>query len=332
MDDPIISVFVSYSSKDKRVASDLVKALRRSKARIWFDAVSITPGATIIEDINRGVEKAHILVLLVSKYSVDSDWVKYEWNLFLDHRLRSKAPVFLIPVTIGNAVPPSPLLRYRGIKLANSRAKKELVSAVHALALKHACEQRGFETLSSHQVDRIVNKSTCILRQTTSVNPLSCSMTSFDCYHWQDAEGRINLVRHDVLDQSSGKVIPHTVRIKEKSAHGIRFQYRFKFPRLSPVMFVHEIRCENYFPNLFVNGHGYSEFFVRYPMENFSYSFLCPNKPTFAGIRVTINRKKRQAVRVEIAGGERLFSYRTKGVKMGDKLRFVINNARVRKK
>jgi type I restriction enzyme, R subunit len=71
-------VFVSHSSIDKEFANRLASDLEYKDVPVWFDTREIALGASIVEEINRGLSEVGYLLLLHSKHSADSQWVREE--------------------------------------------------------------------------------------------------------------------------------------------------------------------------------------------------------------------------------------------------------------
>jgi hypothetical protein len=70
-------VFISYASADRSVAQALASALSQKGLAIWWDR-TIPPGKSFDEVIETALTRAKCVVVLWSKSSVASDWVKVE--------------------------------------------------------------------------------------------------------------------------------------------------------------------------------------------------------------------------------------------------------------
>jgi hypothetical protein len=71
-------LFVSYSHKDAEIAKRILSRLESFHFRIWVDfGLSIAP-ARLKEQLSRNVRRRQIFLLLASRNSVESDWVKFE--------------------------------------------------------------------------------------------------------------------------------------------------------------------------------------------------------------------------------------------------------------
>ncbi len=70
-------IFISYASEDKEKAGLLSKVLEEQGWSVWWDR-KIPPGRTFDEVIEEALDAAKCVVVLWSKASVKSDWVKEE--------------------------------------------------------------------------------------------------------------------------------------------------------------------------------------------------------------------------------------------------------------
>ncbi len=70
-------IFISYSRSDRPTAQTLAKALQREGWSVWWDP-KIPPGKTFDEVIDQALERAKCVIVLWSKASVRSKWVKVE--------------------------------------------------------------------------------------------------------------------------------------------------------------------------------------------------------------------------------------------------------------
>ncbi len=70
-------VFVSYAKEDSSIAEKLAKALQHAGYSVWWDR-HIPPGKTWDEVIGRALDSATCVVVLWSRRSVESRWVREE--------------------------------------------------------------------------------------------------------------------------------------------------------------------------------------------------------------------------------------------------------------
>ena len=85
-------IFLSYSREDQAVARRYAEAMEREGFKVWWDA-AINPGETFDEVTEQALKDAKAVVVLWSKRSVASRWVRSE---------ASQADRYgtLVPVTI----------------------------------------------------------------------------------------------------------------------------------------------------------------------------------------------------------------------------------------
>ena len=85
-------IFISYSSKDRGKAKDVAEALKQQGFSVWWDR-SIPPGKTFDAVIEEALDAANCVIVLWSRTSVSSKWVKIEAS-------EGKQRGILIPVLI----------------------------------------------------------------------------------------------------------------------------------------------------------------------------------------------------------------------------------------
>ena len=98
-------VFISYSSKDKKVADAVCAALESVKIRCWIAPRDVLAGEKWPEAIANAIEKSHIMVLIFSSNSNSSKDVSKELVLAMN------VGVAVIPLKIEN-VQPSGIMKY----------------------------------------------------------------------------------------------------------------------------------------------------------------------------------------------------------------------------
>ena len=104
-------VFVSYARADEAWAQAVITALEEAGIHAWWDGL-IPGGKTFSAQIAEALEQARAVVVLWSKNSLESDWVKDEASVGREHRT-------LIPISIDGSSPP---LGFRQIQSIRVRA------------------------------------------------------------------------------------------------------------------------------------------------------------------------------------------------------------------
>jgi TIR domain len=74
----LYSVFISYSHKDEAFAQRLHDALQGKGVRCWYAPEDIQGGQKIHEQIDEAIRVYDKLLLVLSKHSMNSEWVKTE--------------------------------------------------------------------------------------------------------------------------------------------------------------------------------------------------------------------------------------------------------------
>jgi len=91
-------IFISYASEDRSRAETIAKALEDQGWSVWWDR-TIPPGKTFDQVIEEAITTASCVVVLWSKKSIKSDWVKEESTI-------GKKRKILVPAKIESIEPP----------------------------------------------------------------------------------------------------------------------------------------------------------------------------------------------------------------------------------
>ena len=84
------TIFLSYAHADRAKAQRLAAILEDSGFTVWWDAL-IEGGSRFANSIDEALSKADAVVVLWSKHSIDSDWVRDEAAQGRDrHRLGTR--------------------------------------------------------------------------------------------------------------------------------------------------------------------------------------------------------------------------------------------------
>lgn len=100
------SIFLSHSSKDKEFVRRLAKDLHQAGAQVWIDDGEIKLGDSLIEKISEGVDEMDYLAVVLSKNSVESEWVKREINIALTGEVINKK-VKVLPLVLDDCKIPA---------------------------------------------------------------------------------------------------------------------------------------------------------------------------------------------------------------------------------
>ena len=98
-------IFVSHSSHDDAFSKRLCRDLKLIGHSPWIDFNEIRPGDSIISSIEEGITESSHAIVVVSKSSIQSDWVNTEWKEKHWDAIKSQK-IRIIPVLLELAEPP----------------------------------------------------------------------------------------------------------------------------------------------------------------------------------------------------------------------------------
>ena len=129
-------VFISYANEDRARAQDLAFALEEYGWSIWWDR-SIVAGETFDDVIERELNSAKSVVVLWSRASILSEWVRNE-------AAEAAKRGVLVPAAIDGVSPPLEFRRKQTVNLAGwdgNPAYKPFVTLRTALATPNRCRR-----------------------------------------------------------------------------------------------------------------------------------------------------------------------------------------------
>jgi hypothetical protein len=132
-------VFISYSHADRATAVSIATHLQEAGADVWIDSWQIEVGDSILEKINDGISTSDFLVVLLSKASVGSRWVKEE--LAEGSVILAERGAFILPVLLEECEIPL-FLRYRKYLRLDNDPKEALDEIVGKLERHDALKKR----------------------------------------------------------------------------------------------------------------------------------------------------------------------------------------------
>lgn len=103
------SIFLSHSWEDKEFVRRLAKDLEQVGAKVWIDEAEISLGDSLINKISEGVDNMDYLAVVLSKTSVQSEWVKKEVNIAMTMEIKNKG-VKVLPLIIDDCIIPALLI------------------------------------------------------------------------------------------------------------------------------------------------------------------------------------------------------------------------------
>jgi hypothetical protein len=95
-------IFISHSSKDDPFVKELREALESLGLAVWVDSRNLRGGAKLKPEIGEAIEQARQVIAVLSRYTIDSPWVRKEIQKALEvERGRKDEDYRVIPVLVG---------------------------------------------------------------------------------------------------------------------------------------------------------------------------------------------------------------------------------------
>jgi hypothetical protein len=101
-------IFVSYSHEDRNFVSLLTDRLAQEGYRVWIDSLALRAGDSFELDIRRAIQEARFMLIVLSRRSIQSEWVRLETTLALERRAREE-DLRIIPLFIDDSAIPQDL-------------------------------------------------------------------------------------------------------------------------------------------------------------------------------------------------------------------------------
>lgn len=93
------SIFLSHNSKDKFFVRELADRLSKMGVKVWLDEAEIKVGDSLTEKIGKAIEEMDFVGVVLSKNSINSQWVQKELQIALQEEFR-KNRVVVLPLLI----------------------------------------------------------------------------------------------------------------------------------------------------------------------------------------------------------------------------------------
>lgn len=135
-------IFISYSRQESPFADSLIDNLEDRGFNVWVDYQDLTPAKPWLDEINRGIEAADIVLLVVSRTSMDSRFVSEEMQMALALKKR-----IILAIFEATKLPPE-LEHCEWVDFRGS-FKRGLNDLINGVKKKKPLPQKGFKTPSS---------------------------------------------------------------------------------------------------------------------------------------------------------------------------------------
>jgi hypothetical protein len=106
------TIFLSYSSRDKKFAEWLYQKLINANLTVWYDRYEILVGDSLVEKIAEGLDGSELLIVVISANAMRSAWVRQELEPKILQQVNHDQ-VAVLPIVLGRFDPAQgpPLLR-----------------------------------------------------------------------------------------------------------------------------------------------------------------------------------------------------------------------------
>ena len=130
----VATVFISYSHADSQFVDWLADKLKASGVDVWIDKWMIKVGDSITQKINEGISDSDFLIVVLSRVSVNSNWVREELNAATIRNIEEEKHAFILPVLIEDCNIPTLLQhrKYADFKDDPEQVFRELLEAIQA--------------------------------------------------------------------------------------------------------------------------------------------------------------------------------------------------------
>jgi len=99
-----LTVFISHAVADAEIVEIISNVLREHKYQPWIADAQLLPGDHIGQTISEGIAAADVFLVILSKSSMDSDWVQYELQMAVLREVEKR--LIVVPIVIGDVEPP----------------------------------------------------------------------------------------------------------------------------------------------------------------------------------------------------------------------------------
>jgi TIR domain len=125
------NVFLSHSRADKPLARRIAVDLSMSGIKVWFDEWKIKVGHSITQCIERGLDDADFVIVLLTSHSVSSGWVQKEWRSRIGDEASSHG-IYILPVLAEDCEIPRLLKdkKYADIRNNYNSGLRDLITAI----------------------------------------------------------------------------------------------------------------------------------------------------------------------------------------------------------
>lgn len=133
-------LFLSYDSRDSKLAEELVPRLVEQKLKVWDPARELYPGSNWLLEAGRAFERSDAVVFLISEHSVDTPALRHEVQYAISN-LRFKDRV--VPVILSRGLKNIPWILEKMSVIDATDHDMERVAKLVATAIPHSGSKRS---------------------------------------------------------------------------------------------------------------------------------------------------------------------------------------------
>jgi predicted nucleotide-binding protein len=124
------SIFLSHSHADKAFANKLAEDIHQHSHAVWIDEAEIQIGDSLIEKIREGLDLVDYVGAILSKSSIESEWVKKELDVAMNMEIDNKR-VTVLPLLLEDVELPGVL---KGKMYADFRGEERYADGLSQLS------------------------------------------------------------------------------------------------------------------------------------------------------------------------------------------------------
>jgi hypothetical protein len=132
-----LRIFLCHSSRNKEQVRTLYRRLKTEGFKPWLDEENLLPGQDWEREIRREVSACHVVVVCLSKMSMEQGYVHREIRLALDEAdKKPDGTIFVIPVRLEEVEVPDRLKQWQWADLFKEDGYSRLISALRERAVR----------------------------------------------------------------------------------------------------------------------------------------------------------------------------------------------------
>ena len=124
------NVFISYSAKDKDIASEIATFLAAENINVWFDEWKVRLGDSLIKEIQAGLKCSHF-IFLISRNTETAKFQRREFQSALARYVQEGSPK-IIPILLDDSRPPELLadIKHKKYEGGTEKDREEIVKSI----------------------------------------------------------------------------------------------------------------------------------------------------------------------------------------------------------